>query len=331
MGEPRRDRYGRYLLPDPVTDEERAWTRATTIAKTLSDPWGLVDWKLRVAVKGVAMREDLRMLATMLPVDTGKKQLNDVVEKAIDTAGGNVGRILGDAMHRATAELDSGGEPEVLPPYDRDLEAYRAALELYGVRIAPGMVEQIVCIPDLGVAGTFDRIVVWDPGAYIADVKTAKGLDYSWLEIAVQEALYANAELMWDDEDKRWIDMPPVDRTQGLVMHLPVGQARCDLYWVDLEIGWEAVTLAVDVREWRKRKDISRPFGVDLLGRSPVQPVLDLAGAEGRVEDASPAAQERSASPVEDSPVDAGAIETEGAGVTALVAAPAPAGDGVDG
>jgi hypothetical protein len=56
-------------------------------------------------------------------------------------------------------------------------------------------------------------------------------------------------------------------------MHMPVGQARCDLYWVDLEIGWEAVTLAVDVREWRKRKDISRPFGVDLLGRSPVQVV----------------------------------------------------------
>ena len=35
----------------------------------------------------------------------------------------------------------------------------------------------------------------------------------------------------------------------------------------------------------------------------------------------------RSLQPVEDSPVDAGAIETEGACVTALVAAPAPAGD----
>ena len=273
MTEPRRDRWGRYLLPDPVTGEERTWTRATTVAKTLSDPWGLIDWKLRMVAKGISGREDLRMLASMLPVDTGKKQLDEVVEKAIDTAGGNVGRILGDAMHKATAKLDNGEEPEMLPPYDRDLEAYRAALPLYGVRIAPGMVEQIVCLPDLGVAGTFDRIVVWDPATYIADVKTAKTLDYSWLEIAVQLAIYANAEWMWDDESAQWFTMPTVDRTQGLVMHLPVGQARCELHWVDLEIGWEAVTLAVDVREWRKRKDISRPFGVDLLGRSPLQAV----------------------------------------------------------
>ena len=284
MTEPRRDRWGRYLLPDPVTGEERTWTRATTVAKTLSDPWGLVDWKLRMVAKGISGREDLRMLASMLPVDTGKKQLDEVVEKAIDTAGGNVGRILGDAMHKATAKLDSGDEPEMLPPYDRDLEAYRDALPLYGVRIAPGMVEQVVCLPDLGIAGTFDRIVVWDPATYIADVKTAKTLDYSWLEIAVQLALYANAEWIArpveiDHGGWEWVwePMPEVNRTQGLVIHLPVGQARCELYWVDLEIGWEAVTLAVDVREWRKRKDISRPFGVDLLGRSPIQPVLDLA------------------------------------------------------
>jgi hypothetical protein len=335
VGEPRRDHWGRYLLPDPVTGEERAWTRATTLAKTLSDPWGLVDWKLRVAVKGVAMREDLRMLAMMLPVDTGKKQLNDVVEKAIDTAGGNVGRILGDAMHRATAELDSGGEPEVLPPYDRDLEAYRAALALHGVRIIPGLVERIVCIPELGVAGTFDRIVVWDPHAYIADLKTGADLSYGWLEIAVQLALYANAEWIWNEGAGEWESAQPVDKTQGLVMHLPVGQARCDLYWVDLEIGWEAVTLAVDVREWRKRKDISRPFGVDLLGRSPVQPVLDLAGETERARGADSSATGSAGkgrdvgavSPVEDSPAAAGAIETEGAGVTAARGAPVPAGE----
>jgi hypothetical protein len=311
MTEPRRDRWGRYLLPDPVTGEERAWTRATTLANTLSDPWGLVDWKLRMAVKGVAKRPDLYALASSLPLDSGKKQLNEVARDAIEAAGGSSGRNLGTAMHEFTAAVDRGEEPEVPYNLHPDLDAYRAALDLYGVRIAPGMVERIVCIPDLGVAGTFDRIVHWEPKRYIADVKTGADLNYSWLEIAVQEALYANAEYLWDAEAETWgpID-PPVDRTQGLVMHLPVGQARCDLYWVDLEIGWEAVTLAVDVREWRKRKDISRPFGVDLLGRSPVQPVLDLAGAGGRVERAPAGQQERSAAPVEDSP----AAETVGEG-----------------
>jgi hypothetical protein len=354
MSEPRRDRYGRYLLPDPVTGEERAWTRATTIANTLSDPWGLVDWKLRMCAKGVATRDDLRALASALPLDTGKKQLNEVAQDAIEYAGGSSGRNMGTALHEWTAQSDRDEFPEVPSPWDRDLEAYDAALKLYGVRVLPGMVEQIVCLPDLGIAGTFDRIVLWAPLAYIADVKTGADLAYSWLEIAVQEALYANAEYLWDAEDECWNPMYPVDRTQGLVMHLPVGQARCELFWVDLEIGWEAVTLAVDVREWRKRKDISRPFGTDLLGRSPVQPVLDLAGSDARGQavdapgttsvdgnDAGNTGAPRPVSePAEDSPAAAGATEsatpddgsdqaheTEGAGVTALVAAPAPAGD----
>jgi len=334
--EPRRDRWGRYLLPDPETGEERAWTRATTLANTLSDPWGLVDWKLRMAVKGVATRDDLRALAAALPLDTGKKQLNEVAQDAIEYAGGSSGRNMGTALHEWTAQSDRGEAPEVPSPWDHDLEAYHAALELYGVMTYPRWVERIVCIPDLGVAGTFDRIVHWPSKLYIADVKTGAALDYSWLEIAVQEALYANAEYLWDAEAETWgpID-PPVDRTQGLVMHLPVGQARCELFWVDLEIGWEAVTLAVDMREWRKRKDISRPFGVDLLGRSPVQPVLDLAGTEDGTPDArEPRAASGSegsspAVPVEDSPAAAGATETEGASVA--LAAPAPVGDGVDG
>jgi hypothetical protein len=303
--EPRRDRWGRYLLPDPVTGEERVWTRATTVAKTLSDPWGLVDWKLRMAVKGVATRDDLRALASALPLDTGKKQLNEVAQDAIEYAGGSSGRNMGTALHEWTAQWDRGEAPEVPPPWNRDLEAYNAALELYGVTTYPGWVERIVGIPDLGVAGTFDRIVMWPAEFYIGDVKTAAGLDYSWLEIAVQLALYANATHIWNERVEAWEPMEQVNRSQGLVMHLPVGQARCDLYWVDLEIGWEAVTLAVDVREWRKRKDIARPFGVDLLGRSPVQPVLDL-----------------------ESPADAGGpeIETEGA-PTALAPAGVPAGD----
>jgi hypothetical protein len=325
MTEPRRNRWGQYLLPDPETGEERAWVRATTISKTLSDPWALVDWKLRNAIKGVATRDDLRALAAALPLDTGKKQLNEVAQDAIEFAGGSSGRNMGTALHEWTAQSDRGEDPVVPSPWDRDLEAYHAALAKHGVRVVTGAVEQIVCIPDLGIAGTFDRIVSWEPQWYIGDVKTAAGLDYSWLEIAVQLALYANATHIWDEYREQWEQMIAVDRTQGLVMHLPVGQARCDLFWVDLEIGWEAVTLAVDVREWRKRKDISRPFGVDLLGRSPVQPVIPFT--TDTPQETRERAQQAERPPLEDSPVDAGAIETEGAGVTALVAAPAPAGD----
>jgi hypothetical protein len=311
MAEPRRDRYGRYLLPDPVTGEERAWTRATTIANTLSDPWGLVDWKMRMVAKGVATRDDLRALASALPLDSGKKQLNEVARDAIEYAGGSSGRNMGTALHEWTAQSDQGSSPEVPEPWDRDLEAYDATLALHGVRVIPSLVERIVCIPDLGIAGTFDRIVVWDPHAYIADVKTGADLSYGWLEIAVQLALYANAEWIWNEGAGEWESAQPVDKTQGLVMHMPVGQARCELHWVDLELGWSAVQLAVDVREWRKRKDISRPFGVDLLGRSPVQPVFDFPADDGNV------AREAH---------DVRSHETEGA-PTVLAPAGVPAGD----
>jgi hypothetical protein len=40
-------------------------------------------------------------------------------------------------------------------------------------------------------------------------------------------------------------------------MHLPVGKATCTLYEVDIAAGWEAVQLAVAVREWRKRNDLA--------------------------------------------------------------------------
>ena len=50
--EPKHDRWGRYLLPDPETGAERAWTRATTVARTLADEYGLTKWKLRHGGQG---------------------------------------------------------------------------------------------------------------------------------------------------------------------------------------------------------------------------------------------------------------------------------------
>ena len=81
---PRTDRYGRYWMPDPVTGEEKSFTRTTTWAKSLSDQWALTDWKTRMTAKGIATRDDLRALAAALPIDSGKKQLNEVAQQAIE-------------------------------------------------------------------------------------------------------------------------------------------------------------------------------------------------------------------------------------------------------
>lgn len=257
MSEPRRDRWGRYILPDPATGEERPWTRATTFAASIADTYGLTKWKMRMVAKGVATRKDLYALAASLPLDQ-KKQLDDLTEDAIEAAGGGTGANLGTALHAFTQQVDAGEHPEIPEPWNHDIEAYVQTLRAAGVEPLPRYIERIVVTPQVGVAGTLDRIVSLDGGYFIADVKTSADLSYAWPEIAVQLALYAHAEAMWDGEDYEPFPVP--DRARAIVFHLPVGEARCDLYWVDITAGWEAAKLCASVREWRTRKDLATPF-----------------------------------------------------------------------
>lgn len=271
MSEPRHDRYGRYLLPDPETGKQRAWTRATTWANTIADTYGLNKWQMRMVAKGVATRKDLLALAASASVDE-KGKLDGVAKDALEAAGGSTGRNLGTALHAFTEQVDRGETPEIPHEWQRDLAAYSAKLVEAGVTVLPWYIERVVVCSTLGVAGTLDRIVRYEPEMFVADVKTGSDLSYSWGEIAVQLALYANADAMWNGGGD-YVEMPTVNRDKALVIHLPVGQGRCELHWVDIAAGWEAAQLAASVREWRARKNLAYPFGVDVLGRAPVQSV----------------------------------------------------------
>src|SRR5690606_40709505 len=72
------DQYGRYVLPDPETGEERSWTRATTVANKIADRFGLEQWAKRNVVLGIAAREDLYALAVSCKPED-KDQLNRIV------------------------------------------------------------------------------------------------------------------------------------------------------------------------------------------------------------------------------------------------------------
>jgi hypothetical protein len=257
MSDPRRDRWGRYILPDPTTGKDQPWTRATTWASTVSDTYGLTKWKMRMTAKGVATRRDLLALAASLPLSE-KDQLDKLTDQAVEAAGGSSSANLGTALHAFTAQVDSGEYPEIPEPWNRDIDAYVEALRAVGIETLPMGVERIVVVPKLGVAGTFDRIVRLGDSYYIADVKTGADLSFAWNEIAVQLALYAHGEAMWNG--KNYEPLPVVDRERAIVIHLPVGQARCDLYWIDIAAGWETAHLCGAVREWRKRKDLTTPF-----------------------------------------------------------------------
>lgn len=253
---PKRDRWGRYLLPDPETGKERAWTRATTLASTLADTYGLTQWQMRMVAKGLGMRPDLLALAAAAHVDD-KQTLNRVANDAKEAAGSSAGANSGTALHSFTEAVDRGEEPNVPEPWKADVEAYRAALTEHGITVHPDWIERITVVPRFGVAGTFDRIVTLADGRrVIADVKTGKDLSYSWSEIAIQLALYANATHMWNVD--RWEKMPVVDPSEALVLWVPVGKGVCELHTVDTVAGWTQAEVAYGVRQWRARKDLSR-------------------------------------------------------------------------
>jgi hypothetical protein len=258
--EPKRDRWGRYLLPDPVTGRERAWTRATTFAKTVSDMYGLGKWQERMVAFGVANRPDLYALAASTKIDD-KGKFDRICEDAKEAAKASSGANLGTALHAFTEQIDAGQDVTVPQPWDTDVKAYTEALTHARITIHRGWIERIVVFPEYGIAGTLDRIVGhpgW-PRFRIADVKTGKTLDYSWGEIAIQLAIYANSRWAWQPELDEYDHLPDVDQQSALVMHLPVGQGRCDLYDVDIAAGLEALQLCADVRLWRARKGIAVP------------------------------------------------------------------------
>lgn len=277
--EPDRDRFGRYLLPDPDTAEIRPWTRATTFAQTLSNTFALERWKVRQTARGLAQRPELlASVAAAHPDDN--KAVDTACEAALEASGGKERARLGTALHSFTEQIDFGAQVQVPAQWSADLAAYTAACDGAGLIRWPEFIERITVVPAIEVAGTLDRIVELadDDTMAILDVKTGRDLDYAWGEIAIQLACYAHGAALWDPIGSRWQDMPEVNQTWALVAHVPAGEGRCTLYQVDIEAGWEAaVRLAAPVRTWRTRKNLAEVW-VTEAARRPPRASSDAAG-----------------------------------------------------
>jgi hypothetical protein len=295
----KRDRWGRYLLPDPDTGKERTWTRATTIANTLADRYGLEQWAKRNVALGIGARRDLYAQAAAAKPDD-KATLTRIVEQAEEAASSKAGANLGSALHRFTERIDAGEDITVPEPWAQDVAAYRAAMDANGITVMPGWIERILLVPEIDAAGTCDRLCdseLWIRPR-IADLKTGSDvLKYGMTEIALQLAIYASATHWYDPVTRELHEMPPVDQNVAVVMHLPVGQGRCTIYEVDIAAGWQAVQLAVEVRRWRQRKDLAHiinvPVGGDLIAdlsrhaSKTLEDATETVGDAMRVEPAS--------------------------------------------
>lgn len=271
--EPERDRWGRYLLQAPDGSGKRAWTRGTTVAHTLSDQHGISLWKQRKVLEGAAIRPDLLAGVTALAREAedapdwraakeAKQELDRTAEAAADAAGANNGSKLGTLLHTITEYADAGrlGEIAHLVPDELvdDLAAYLAKMSDADIERPAEWIERILVNTRVEAGGTTDRILVMPAPCRkcgktlrIGDVKSQKSVDFGWLEIAIQLAIYANADVLVDLETGELEAMPDVCKCFGIVMHVPVGTGTCELYEIDLEAGWNYATLAFDVRAAR--------------------------------------------------------------------------------
>jgi hypothetical protein len=253
-GEAPKDRWGRYLI-STRTGKETSFPRVTTIAKCLDDEGALTAWKGRMTATGLVQRNDLLVAASAALED--RNSLDRIVQQAIEAAGASSKANIGTALHALTQAIDIGQKPAILPGLQADVDAYTTGIQRFGVVIDPRFVEILLVNEKYQYAGTADRIARFNTRKkkQVMDLKTGS-IDYAMNAIAVQMAMYANAEYIYDWRTKSCTDLPDIDKTRGVILHLPAGKGELSLYEVDLVAGWEAAQMAMEVRAWRKRKDL---------------------------------------------------------------------------
>lgn len=265
-----RDRYGRPLVIPPGGGKPVPYTRCTTYIGALEDTYNLGRWQQRMVAVGLADRPDLLLSVAAHRED--KDALNRLCDQAREAAQASKGATTGTALHKLTERVDRGESIGLLPEAAAaDVAAYiRATSEFECVAI-----EQFRVLDDLKIGGTPDRIVKYQGRYYIADLKTGS-IDWSAQKMAMQLAVYSRSVAYDPLTGVRSALPDPIDRERGIVIHLPAGEAACSPYWVDIAAGWEAVQLATQVREWRKRKRLLDPMPHHSSG-------LDLAPLEAKI------------------------------------------------
>lgn len=253
---------------------EKTYKRVTSYIDVLDDKRNVQAWSERMVLLGIA--EDTGFLTGVLDVDPetkeGRDLLNRRAEAAKDLGGANRKSDKGTHLHDLSERVD---RHETLPSDTSDEDALdmiayaEATHGFFDIR----HMEELVVNEQLGVAGTPDRVSRWvGPGELIApdgtvigrhesiitDLKTGR-VDFGALKMAMQLSIYSRSKLFVKDSPDR-ADIENINQRWGIIMHLAAGSGRCDLYWADLTLGWEAVQVATQVHEMRKAKGALTPL-----------------------------------------------------------------------
>lgn len=270
-----RDHWGRPLVIPPDGGKPTAYTRVTTYVGCLEDTYNLSLWQQRMVALGLASRPDLLLRVNSLgfePTELGevprwKKAMNETVEAAMEAARSSAAATIGTSLHALTERLDRGQDVGFVPEeYRGHLSAYQAAT----VGFTALHIEAFTVNDELQLGGTPDRVVTVDgfDGAFIADLKTGThGVDYGPGKMAMQLAVYARSQLYDAATGARTDYAERVNRDRGIIIALNSKTGICDLHWIDLAAGWEAVQLAGPVRRWQKVKGLTTSYVPEVIDR----------------------------------------------------------------
>lgn len=309
--EPARDfKTGGYLLPDPDSGEIGIWDRATTLAGLHEDHSTIEKWGDRQILAGLAedpgLLEPVPELLEELESADGwraqkdvKKRLNKIADAAKDTAGSFDRSAWGTLLHSITEWSDAGRLDEVLPTIKSwgekgvsllaDLDAYRTTMAENGLVCPPEYIERILVNKTCKSGGTTDRMVRLPDGRLvIGDLKTGDNFDFGVLKPAAQFAEYAYADALLAADGRSLEPMPAeLDRSMALLIHLPLGEARCNLIELtshEMELGWELAQHAARTLWFRSisRSITGRPYLPRAVSLAPVgDRVLSLIRSAG--------------------------------------------------
>lgn len=250
-----RDRWGRPLIDPPGGGKPVGYTRVSTLAKTLDNKEQLMRWKCRQTAVGLSRRTDLVAMAGAVGDDRGR--LDEIVAEAMSAAASSAAANLGTTLHALTEHVDKGTKPDYLPgELIGDLTAYEEAMR--PVQVVG--IEKFIVNDDIQAAGTFDRLVALPGhGLVVADIKTGQHEPNYPHGVCTQVATYAHGHLYEPGKGRiKYLPDLGVSTDVGLMIWLPAGQSRCELYLLDLQLGWELAQTAARVRDVYKSKPINR-------------------------------------------------------------------------
>lgn len=266
-----RDRWKRPLVYVPDKPKLVTYTRCTTFIDVVEDKTNLQKWGKRMVLVGATKAPDIVQRAAPLdPSDPDDKgTLNYLAELLVERAGAHEKREKGTHLHGLSEYVDRG---EPLPECSEQDRADMAAYMMATLDLEVVHAERLVVVDDMKVAGTPDRVSFYEgltpdgepAGNLITDLKTGS-VEYGGLKMAMQLAMYSRG-VFYDWRTQQRSPLPNVNQKWGLIMHLASGSGVCEIYWVDLTLGWQAVQVAKQVRELRSKRKVLIPFadGVNL-------------------------------------------------------------------